>query len=227
MPQDNTAAAVHGVPIAVKVTLHASPTGETPPPAVAYAFTGTGHFITKAALDDTGSATLTVPAGRTPREIRVVIGPDVTEQQTTVGELTRRAAPMQFLRVHAEARGLQASFEIPSPIWLCWIRFCLVQGTLMKRLFSGGLPVDYPVCGAEIQIWEVEPLIIILSKISDLELQKVRQFLLNPQPLPPVEGQAMAGPAGLALLGRLETARPVATTERFSPTSVELPACAA
>jgi hypothetical protein len=222
MPQDNTAAPLHGVPIAIKVNLHASPTGEAPPQAVAYAFTGTGHFITKAALDDTGSATLTVPAGRTPREIRVVVGPDVGELQTTFGELTRRAAPTQFLRVHGEARDLQASFEIPSPIWLCWIRFCVVQGTLLKRLFSGGLPVDYPVCGAEIQIWEVEPIFLILSKISDLELQKVREFLLNPQPLPPVEDQLTAGPVALARLGRLETARPVATTERFPSTSAEL-----
>jgi hypothetical protein len=222
MPQDNAAAGLPGVQILVNVALQASPAGEKPPQAVAYAFTGTGHFITKAAVDDKGSATLTVPAGQSPREIRVVVGPEVTEQQTTLAELTRRAAQEQFLRVSAESRNLQAAFEIPSPIWICWIRFCLVQGTLLKRLFSAGLPVDYPVCGAEIQIWEVEPIFLILSKISDLELEKVRQFLLNPQPLPPGRVQRDSGPAALARLGQLEIARPVDTTEHFSPTSPEL-----
>jgi len=130
------------VPIKVNLKLQSSPTGEQAPQAVAYAFTGTGHFITQAAVDDKGTATLAIPASGNAREVRVVVGPQVSEQQITLTELTRRGAQQQFLKVTPDSKELQAAFEIPSTVWPCWIRFCLVQGTLLKQLYSaytGGL----------------------------------------------------------------------------------------
>ncbi|WP_431825134.1 hypothetical protein [Burkholderia sp. F1] len=222
MSEIESGAAPADASIQVKVKLQESPKGEKPPKTVAYAFTGTGHLITQTTVDENGTATLTIPTGQSPREIRVVVGPEVKERQATVSDLTRRGAQEQFLKVSVKSKGLQAVFEIPSQIWLCWIRFCFVQGTLLKRLFSAGLPVDYPVCGAEIQIWEVEPIFLILSKISDVDLEKVRQFLLNPQPLPPGPNPPTPGPVALARLGQLAVARPVGTTEHFTPSSPEL-----
>ena len=60
-----------------------------------------------------------------------------------------------------------------------------MKGTLLKRLYSSGIAVDYPVCGAEVKIWEVEPIFLIISKLSDFHLDKIREYMLNPQPLPP------------------------------------------
>lgn len=217
--QKNTAT-LPGVPIQVNVKLQESPKGEAPPKAIAYAFTGTGHFIAQAAVNEKGTATLSVPAGETAREIRVVVGPELAQTKTTHAELSRRGAQEQFLTVSSASKGLQASFVIPSPIWGCWLRFCFVQGRLLERLYSSGIPVDYPVCGAEVQIYEVEPIFVILSKIPDPELTKVQQFLLNPQPLPP--GPPDPGPLALARLGKLEIAKPFATTESFSPAAPEL-----
>lgn len=208
------------IPISVSARLQPSADGQAAPEAMAYAFTGTGHLLEQAQLDESGRARLMVSAGQTPREIRVVVGPKVEQKQITLGELTRRSAQQQFLRVSSQSKELQASFNIPEPIWRCWFRFCLVQGTLLKRLYSGGLPIDYPVCGVTVKIWEVEPIIIILSRIPDLELEKIRNFLLNPQPLPP--GPPDPGPLALEKLGRLEAARPFATTEHFSVLSPEL-----
>jgi hypothetical protein len=207
------------VTIRVSVKLEASHTGETAPKAVAYGFSGAGRLIARAAVDDAGSAVLTLPAGRSPREVRVVVGPEIQQHTVTLSDLTRRSAQQQFLKISAESKVLQAIFNIPSPIWLCWIRFCFVQGTLLKRLLNAGIPVDYPVYPANVQIWEVEPIFIILSKISDPDLENVRRFLLNPQPLPPRFSRQSTG---RAQFGRLEIAEPVSTLERFSPASPEL-----
>jgi hypothetical protein len=207
------------VTIRVSAKLDASQTGEKPPKAVAYAFSGTGRLFAHAAVDDEGIAVLTVPAGRSPGEVRVVVGPEVRQETVALGDLTRRSAQQQFLRIGPRSREVQAVFHIPSPIWLCWIRFCLVQGTLLKRLVSAGIPVDYPIYPAYVQIWEVEPIYIILSKLTDPQLEQVRQFLLNPQPLPP---RVSPEPAARAQFGRLEVAEPVSTVERFNRASPEL-----
>ena len=152
------------VQIQVSARLEPSPIGEKPPQAMAYAFSGTGHFIAKAPVSEKGTATLTVPGAEAAREIRVLVGPDVAENQT-VSELTRRGAQEQIVRVQPGEKVPPVSFVIPQQIWPCWIRLCLVQGTLLKSALSGGIPVDFPVCGATVQIYEVEPIEIILARL--------------------------------------------------------------
>lgn len=207
------------VPIQVNAKLQASPKGEKPPQAIAYAFSGSGRLITQAAVDEKGSATLPIPAGQNPQEVRVVVGPKTSERQTTLSELTRRGAQEQFVRVNAESKNLQAVFEVPPEIWVCWLRLCFVKGTLLKRLYSSGIAVDYPVCGAEVQIWEVEPIFLVISKLSDFHLDKIREYMLNPQPLPP--GPNPPGPERFARLGQIEVAQPIATLQRFTTASAE------
>ena len=236
-----------GVPVQVAVTLQTSPTGETAPPAVAYAFTDTGHFLAKAAVDAKGAATLTVPAAQSAQQIRVVVGPESGDPQTTdaapaLSDLTRRGAQEQFVRIGPDAKGLKAVFTLPPEIWRCWIRFCFVKGTLLKRIYSSGMAIDYPVCGAGVQVWEVEPIILIISKLADVQLEKIRQYMLNPQPLPPgpdpgperftslerfnfndVAFNPQPDPPGdpIARLGRIEVASPVSTLQAFSVASPE------
>ena len=99
-----------GIPVQVAVTLQASPSGETAPPAVAYAFTDTGHFLAKAAVDAKGAATLTVPAAQSAQQIRVVVGPESGDPQTAdavpvFSDLTRRGAQEQFVRMDPTRKG--------------------------------------------------------------------------------------------------------------------------
>lgn len=220
MPEDRNAVAPAGVAIQVTARLHESPKGETAPRAVAYAFTGSGHFITRAAVNETGTATLTVPAEESPREVRVIVGPEIQEEVPALSNLTRRGAQEQFLKVTASSSGLRANFEIPSLIWICWNRQCFVKGTLLKRLLNVGAPADYPVCDTDIQIWEVEPVFLILPKLSDIDLEILRRYLLNTKPLPP--NPPDPGPLALARFGQLEIARPVETSPHFMPPSPEL-----
>lgn len=223
-----------GVPIQVSVRLHDSPHGEKLPQVVAYAFTGSGHFITKAAVDGKGHATVMVPAVQSAREVRIVAGPEIAgEPQPALSELTRRGAREQFVRVGLEGKVAPVAFEIRPENWRCWIRFCFVRGKLLKRVLSGGLPVDLPVCNADMQIWEVEPIEIIIAKLPDLEIEKLRQVIINP---PGPEGGVVPvnpnppDPAPFTRLAasstRLAMAAPVATLEarpaRTSPALANL-----
>ncbi len=214
------------IPIQVSVTLQASPKGDTPPAAVAYAFTDTGHFLGQAKVDAKGAATLQVPQYQSPQLVRVVVGPSAAEAATeripALSDLTRRGAQEQFLRTGPEVKALQAAFTIPSDIWICWFRFCSVKGTLLKRIYSSGIAVDYPVCGATVYVWEVERIYLILSKLADVQLLKIGQYLLNPQPLPP--GPPDPGPERFAQFGRVEVAAPISTLQEFSVASPEFEA---
>jgi hypothetical protein len=180
MPQsknDNSA----GVSIQVSVNLQQSQTSEKPPQSIAYAFTDTGHFVTKAAVDNKGTVTLTVPSVSSARNVRIVVGPELTgEKQPALSDLTRRGAQEQFVRVNPGAAVSPVAFEVPTEIWRCWFRICFVNGTLLKSVISGGLPLDLPVCNAQVQIWEVEPLEIILAKVPVSIIEKLRQVILNP-----------------------------------------------
>jgi len=175
--------AKRGISIQVKVKLQSSPTGEKPPQAFAYAFTDTGHFLSHSAIDSDGSGTVTLPSVSSARNVRIVVGPEITgEKHPSLSDLTRRGGQQQFVRVDVGAKVSPVQFEIPYHIWPCWFRTCLVEGNLLKRIYTGGLPVDLPVCGAQVQIWEVEPIEIILQNVPISVIERLRQVIINPPP---------------------------------------------
>ncbi len=221
MATKNRSAELPTVPIQVSVKLYDSPQGEKPPQTAAYAFNANGRFLTTTALDKEGKGTLRVPAGKAAQDVRVVVGPALGEKEVKFADLSRRGAQQQFVRLSSDSKELRTNFEIPAEIWVCWIRFCFVQGTLIKRILSAGVAVDYPVCGAQVQIWEVEPFFLILSKLTDIQLQRINEYLLNPQPLPPGPPPPDPGPLALTRLGQMEVARPVSIAQTFSVDSAE------
>ena len=112
-------------------------------------------------------------------------------------------------------------FELPSEIWYCWHRFCLVQGTLLKSIVTGGLPVDLPVCGAEVQIWEVEPIEFILPKLPISIIEKLRQIVLNPVLAYPVNPNPPDPAPFQALDARVQMAKPMPTISAAPTGSAE------
>ncbi len=219
MPKQTQGKDSRSLPIQVSVNLHESPQGEKLPEVAAYAFNANGRFLGVAALDKQGQAVLKLPVSEAAEDVRIVVGPKVEQEKVAFSDLSRRGAQQQFVRVSSRSKELRATFQIPSDIWLCWLRFCYVHGTLMKRLISGGLPVDFPVCGAQVQIWEVEPIFLILSKLSVIDLSRIREFLINPQPLPP--GPPDPGPLERAQVGQMEFAKPVSLARSFDVQSYE------
>jgi hypothetical protein len=210
------------VPLKVKVTLEQSPTGDKPPQAVAYAFTRSGHFVAKAAVDEKGNASLSLPGSEAAREMRIVVGPELSEKQPSFSELIRRGAQEQIIRVEREGILSPVSFQIPHQIWPCWVAIMLVQGTLQKSVLSGGLPIDFPVCGAQVQIYEVEPIEIIIPKLPIRAIEELRQAVINPPPPPPPENGIFHLPSAsvhaeaLRRATPLQLAKPASTLERIS-----------
>ena len=88
----------------------------------------------------------------------------------------------------------------------CWLRFCFVRGTLLKRTTTGGIHVDLPSCGAEVEIYEVDPVIVILPKIPDLVLERIREQIRKPWPPPPPPEERF--PQGIAFPPRPPVAGP-------------------
>jgi hypothetical protein len=64
---------------------------------------------------------------------------------------------------------------------------------LLKRTITGGLHVDLPACNAEIEIYEVDPILVVFPKIPDLQFERIRDLIRHPWPPPPPEERFPGG----------------------------------
>lgn len=173
---------------------------EQVPKAVAYAFTSGGKLLAREPVDQRGHAVLTFPAATTVRSIRVVVGPEAEQEKVLAGDLKRRGAEEGFVRVNPENLAPSLQISIIPDRWRCWLlELCFVGGNLLKREVRNGIPVDLPVCNATVEVYEVDPIYIIIPRLPDYVIEELRQHLLNPQPLPParVELNPQPLPPGL------------------------------
>ncbi len=166
--------------------------GEEAPELAAYAFTPGGSMIDRAPLKGQ-TVSLSIPTRAEAQSVRVVVGPPVeTKDGEALAELLRRRASERTLRIDLDAREAKAAFRIPRPGWLCWLLgLCVVRGTLLKRVTSGGVPIDLPVCDAEIEIYEVDPIPVLVPRIPLELLERLREivrFPIPPIPPPPPDG---------------------------------------
>jgi hypothetical protein len=162
------------------------------PPLVAYAFSQSGRLFGRVELKN-GKAEIAFPSTKEPEAVRVLIGPaiDREDEGELLSALLRLRAPESLIR--PDQIGGVWRVPIDRNLWLCWLRFCVVRGTLLKRVTTGGLHVDLPVCGAEIEVYEVDPIRIIFPKIPDVILQRIRDIIRRPWPPPPPTGDSFPG----------------------------------
>ena len=162
------------------------------PALVAYAFSQSGRLLGRTELKD-GKAEIPTRSTKEPEAIRIVIGPpiDQTDEGEVLATLGRLGAPERLIR--PDQIGEVLRFPIDRGLWTCWFRFCVVRGTLLKRVTTGGLHVDLPVCGAEIEVYEVDPVLVIFPKIPDLVLERIRDLIRKPWPPPPPEERFPGG----------------------------------
>lgn len=167
------------------VLLESERAKETPRSA-AYAFSSGGRLLAHERLDAKGVATLSLPVAEEAQSVRILVGPRLETGEIRVSELLRRGAEERLVRL--DPGELQSAVEIvviPDK-WLCWLlSLCFVRGTLVKRVISGGIPIDLPVCGATVEVYEVDPVWIIVPKLPDLDIERIRDFILKPPPPPP------------------------------------------
>ncbi len=164
-------------------TTRAEGLGELPALA-AYAFSSGGTLLDQQAIDAKGNAQLSLPVGTEAEAVRVVIGPIIDKDELTVAELLRRGGLDKHIAVRPNLEKLAPLLvDIAPDLARHWLgRHCLVKGTLIKRVSSGGFRRDLPVCNAAIDIYEVDAWSLILPRLPLLEIDRLRDILDGPWP---------------------------------------------
>lgn len=201
--------------------LDADDKGARPPVAV-YAYSPGGTLLAQAPVDAKGQAELALAIGGETTGVRLLAGPASDDTRPDLEALRRRGALEQHLRIEANAERLQVELALPADIWRPWLASrCLVKGTLHKRVVRDGITVDMPVCRATVEIYEVDPIHILIPKIPKDLLDRLRGVIvgpiprpdpapdlpgslvtLNPQPLPPGPGPDPLPPFMRTLMAR-------------------------
>jgi hypothetical protein len=202
---------------------------EQPLELAAYVTDRRGVVVTSVPVVD-GRFDVDVPAGD-PRQISISIAPvRPGVELPSKGQLERLRPYVPTLVVDPKRREyeLRPIPEILTKYWrLC---SCRVRGRVVKLVGGGGATIDMPVCQARVHICEVDPIWILLERLPDPEILRLRDDLLEairqPIPRPP---QPDPGPlrrfdapfaaptkgvdrqAAAALLGLAQGGRPVPT----------------
>lgn len=174
------------VNLAIRANLIRSKDSEPLPKPVAYAFSMGGSLLAHQVLDEKGMAHLSLPGTKDASGVRLLIGPDVSENQVQVAELLRRGAEERLLRLEPGNRQPRVDLTIDPSRWRCWLLgLTFVNGTLLKRIDRDGVTIDFPVCNAAIDIYEVDPLPVLIPKLPDSIIDRLRDIVLRPLPFPP------------------------------------------
>jgi hypothetical protein len=160
----------------------------------AYAFSQGGKLLDAKPLQQ-GEAALRVQLGTEGTSVRVLIGPRLEGEARSMGELLRRGAIERHVRVDLNARRVAVEIPVQIDHILCWILgLCFVNGTVVKRTTIGGQTIDLPVCNATVEVYEVDPIWIILPKLPQSIIDRLREIIINPIPLPDPSPEPLPGP---------------------------------
>ena len=172
-----------GARLSISVTLRGATADETRPDLAAYAFSGGGELIEHVVLK-AGKGELPLKAREGGQAVRVMIGiAPVDEQVPSLGDLVRQGAKEYHIKVGPGIELSAITAIIDPTIWRCWLQFCYVTGTLLKRVNRDGISIDMPVCNATVDIWEVEPIELILARIPPELLEWLRTSIVKPPPV--------------------------------------------
>lgn len=201
------------IPIQIDVVLQGVARGEETPTLHAYAFSRGGRLLDRAPLDKEGRAKLSLPIQADRTEARVLVGPPI-EGEGIQQELFRRGAREARVRYARGDKELRSRFEILRDDWVRWLgRICCVNGKLLKHVHSGGMSMDYPVCHATVEIYEVDPFHVILPRLPIEDLEWLKRLLDPRLEVPPLRRPPLPDPPPEFEMFDLETFRESAPDE--------------
>jgi len=148
-------------------------------PTAVYAFARSGQLVDKLVLRKSGCARLNLPDLRVMQEVRVMVGPDAPTRHSTVAELSRRGAKEQFMRVSPAVEPPTLEFDIEASLRSIWARRCAVRGVLCRKEQDRRARMTTPIGDAAVQIWEIEPVELMIAKLPDTIIDDFRELLLE------------------------------------------------
>ncbi len=158
---------------------------EPQPDVTAYAFSADGRLLAAAPFNEGGKVTLRVPGSANRDRLRILIGPISEEKSADYDDLIRRGAQQQFLLINPKDTVKDLNFRVFPDIWHCWfLRPCFVRGKLLKRITIGGAAVEFPVCNATVEVFEVDPLHVLIPRLPDDIIDRFRDIIVRPYPWP-------------------------------------------
>jgi hypothetical protein len=180
--------------LTVTTSLLDARSGEEAPQTFVYLFSRNGDYLTRQPVDKSGRTSVPVSVAEQRQGVRVLVGPATGAEEDAYGELTRRGAVEQSITLD-RAKDAELSFQLNRPDWERWlIGQCCVKGHVLKRVGSGANAIDLNVCESTVEIYEVDPWYIILQRIPDSILDRIRQIVLEPIQWPPVGPGPVEGP---------------------------------
>ncbi len=151
----------------------------------AYVFSSGGKPLGSAPISSDKSAVISMPDNMDGRTMEVLLGPDTKENEPapTVNALKRAGAyalPGRYLLENPVF-----DFNIVGNLLPLWC-MCNVKGRIINQVtLPDGSVDEMPVCNTRVHICEVDPWYLVLPRIPDYELFKLRDDLL--EKLYPVE----------------------------------------
>lgn len=155
-----------------------------------YAFHGKGTLLDTKPLEK-NTLSLDLPASLNGQHIELVVAPrpDNDKDIPSLASLKKLGGFSLRKRFLLEKPSLELIIPPYDFRRWCW---CLVRGRLIKRFtLPDGTVTERPVCNSRVHICEVDTWRILLPKIPDLDIYRLRDDLLDklrviPQPTPPL-----------------------------------------
>lgn len=158
------------------------------PPLQAYAFNAQGELLGSAVLEK-GAASIDLPAELSGQMVQTFLGPQLDK-----GETAPSAAALQRMGAYARPTRLLSErplleLQVPIAVFPSWC-LCVVRGRLVKRFtLPDGTVKTLPVCHARVHVCEVDAIRIVIDRIPDRDILKLRDDLLDKLrqvPWPPI-----------------------------------------
>jgi len=153
---------------------------------VAYAFDQKGLLIASAPLKGR-QVQLKIKEDHVPA--RVLFAPPPVEKRTetpTIEALERLHAYEPVWEFESKKNQYEL-LPIPEFNWkYWWLCACRVRGRVVKAVNFNGVIQDMPVCHARVHICEVDPFWLLIPRLPDFIIDRIREELLKPWPPIPI-----------------------------------------
>lgn len=174
--------------IDVHVALQDVRKSDEAPDAMAYVFDNFGRLVGSGEVNADGVAQVTIPTIKGVSSLRVVVGPKLETKGLSMANVTRAGGQEHVLDVRKLPEKIEIAIDRSR--WLTWFfNYCCVKGQVVKPVAG----VNLPVCDATVEIFEVDPWIILVPKIPIDILKKIKDIVVGPWP--PIPGPD-PGPLG-------------------------------